>query len=282
VTPSQIRQAFIDAQAGFDPEKAYRVGDSGKSQMIYKVLSDNFISETHNFLVTEVNAKHILYQDAYTIHSRSADEADKHGESFYEITKATPTPSPTPASSSEKKLSPGKFSNTLIAFFNRAKKLLSSISIEFSTAVGKNLAQDISKSIDINNLITHRILENDLQKRFFTTQDLSTKSLTPSEPRESRYYGLRSFKHRFITNNCSQLADCRVNATHIQYNEITTDKDGQPMKIHWIYEISIEVPGIFTVLEECYSTLVKQDNSQLPLTICSHVENFKFGFADPK
>jgi hypothetical protein len=282
---ADINKAFADAQAGVNIETAYRTGDNGKSQMIYKVISDTFVSETHLYQVTEVNAQHILYQDDYTLHARSADEIDKHGQLLFEIVKQQPSPSPSPSPSpfhvgGKVSFLPNSFSKAFSTFYAGAKKLFSSISFEFSTAIGQTQSSAPAHFISLQDLESHKLIEADLQTRLYGGPLHSNSTAVAPSARESHYYGLRAYKHRFLTNNCSQLADCSVNATHIQFNEMTTGSDNQPTKIHWIYEVSIEVPGIFIVMEECYSTLAKQgDGSQIPLTVCNHVDNFKFGFA---
>jgi len=97
----------------------------------------------------------------------------------------------------------------------------------------------------------------------------------PSVTRQ--YFGLKTFSHIIKTNNTSQIKEGKVNATHIEFNEVDT-KAGASQKSHLVYEISNEVPGLFVKLSECLSSVTTTANGgQVPYMECIILNTFSFG-----
>jgi hypothetical protein len=279
VTATQINKAFADAQAGFQQSKAYRVGDKGTLQVVDQVINNMSIRETHDLEVVEINSQAIIY----------VERIKESGEA-YEISIArenpspTPTPSPTPVAFDFFEIFPRTLSDTLKLAYGRVQSFFSSITVEPSLAIGQE-APSAPQGIVIKNLPrVHNFLQARLNKYLDLAPEVHAQDVsptpTPAPKKVSRYFDLRTSKHKFLTKNCAQLADCKVNATHVQYKELMKNQSGEYIQIHWVYEISIEVPGLFTVMEECYSTLVDNAGGKIPLTECYHVDDFKFGFVN--
>ena len=143
--------------------------------------------------------------------------------------------------------------------------ILAKITIQVSTAVGET---EIPK----------------IKRRALDTADLKimanlkiTASLGSTDgPNVQQCFGLKTFKHVLVTNNTSQITGGKVNATHVEFNEIDTVA-GESKKIHWVYEISNEVPGLFVKLSECGSTVLIVNNGQVPFMSCIILDTFTFG-----
>ncbi len=203
--------------------------------------------------------------------------------------------------------SPSKIADMISGSSRQIARTLNKIEIEKSTAMGDDSPQVFKRSE--GSLTTFENSIHDILKRKISSQNLSTlagkmhamssASPTPSaspsaspapvatatpSPSTSAvagdtisYYGLTVTKHKYTTTNCSQLPGCTANATRLQFVEIDTAPDGSTMKLNWTYEVSNQVPGNFMILDQCFSTVVTQNDNQLPLTKCAHVGSFIFG-----
>jgi hypothetical protein len=85
-----------------------------------------------------------------------------------------------------------------------------------------------------------------------------------------QYYGLKSYAHLVTTSNYS------VSATHIEYNDVIS-QNGKTQQIRYTAEISRDVPGLFTLLSKCLSTIQMNGNVQIPFMLCESVDDFKSG-----
>ncbi|MCC6276751.1 MAG: hypothetical protein IT289_02420 [Oligoflexia bacterium] len=269
-TYAELVAAFEAAQAGYDQDKLFRVNDFGQWQVLQKVLNNKIIKEIHDLEVIEINNSAIVFIDSI------------QGGNTYrrEIKREQKTANHTPQIFD---LLPNFISHRVKTAWLGLTSWVSKISFERTTAVGDESGANSVKSFKEELLVPHASLQNTVNQHLgrndppllLRRSSLNTKSLSTKS--SSRYFGLKHFKHRFLTNNCAQLADCKVMSTHIQFNEVTQDTSGKDVRIHRIYEISLEVPGLFTFLEECLSMLVKQEESDIPVTECYHVEDFRFG-----
>jgi hypothetical protein len=272
-TYSDVATAFEVARTGYDQDKLFRVGDYGQWQIVQRVLNNKMVQEIHDLSVTQITKTSIIYVDSI------------QGGNSYQYEIARTTPQKTAFTTKILNLLPSFLSSRLAVAFAGIDNFFSKISFERSTAVGSEMMISRPPAFDTKLLTPHLHIQSTINSYLGRSdapvlmRGLSAQEV--SEKATSRYYGLKYYKHPFQTNNCAQLADCKVNATHIQFNEVTQDSSGKEVRIHRIYEISLEVPGLFTFLEECMSMLVKQDDSDLPITQCFHVEDFRFGAVKP-
>jgi hypothetical protein len=254
VSATEVSQALLDAQKGFDPEKDYRVNDRGVVQLTSRVFASSAVRETYEYQVTTVNSAEIIY----TVLNKNTG-----GLVQEKIVKEQPITGSTVA----------RFIKNA---YRKITKLVSAIKISPSTALGQ-VTRAASTGFNPPGSIYHRILDEHFAK--FLAKATGTK-LRPMAASSSRYYGLKILKHKLLTSNCSQVVDCRVNATRVEFDEVIKDDAGNDKRVHRMYEISVEVPGLFVYMDECVSALVTQEESQYPLTECIHVSDFVFGFAN--
>ena len=165
---------------------------------------------------------------------------------------ASPTPAPTvtpvPTPSTTASLDPlSKFFEIFDGIKTKLNVLVAKISIQASTALGETLAPQRPRKMDFVDLKIQQDLMNRLQAKGddtiqSTAQNPSDDNTTPVAT--TQYFGLKYYVHPYTTSNCSQIKDCKVTSTHIEFNTITTTS-GQSSQAHWVYEISNQVPGLF-------------------------------------
>lgn len=81
-----------------------------------------------------------------------------------------------------------------------------------------------------------------------------------------------------VTLNCAQIPNCTVNTTEITFNEVMTDSCGNTTQLNWAYQFSTTVPGIFTLMDRCFSQVITQDGVQTPVTQCDNdLSDFRWG-----
>ncbi len=255
VSASDVTNSLLDAQSGITAEKSFRLGDNAHLQVTDRIFSSSSVEESHFLEVTKYDDTEIDYYDLNQtsgtvqqfVIARKSDTATgwiKNTKIYAYIEKAY------------------RKVNALVA------KLTSKVSIGPSSALGevpKSPALGPVQDSVLSQSAVHALINKQLNQYVTTSSS-------------SKYYGLKVSPHQFNITNLAQPIG-PVNATRIEYNEMRTDAKGTVSRIHWLYEISSEVPGIISVLNECLSTMVTQNQSQFPLSRCSTAIDFKFGVA---
>lgn len=247
----EIQAAFAEAQSGVVQEQAYKLGDYGTIRIIDQVLSNSQVVSTHDLKIEEINDKYIIYSERVA----ETGETAKYG---IERKQGSTTPAPP-----KEPIGKNFLLDKLMGLVAKVVGVFKKVEISRPTAIGQERPERLvlnkpssiaTKSLRINGI---------------------TSNAAPSST--SAYYDLKVMKHPYETANCAQIPDCKVNATRITYYEVRSLSDGTTMKMKWIYEISKEVPGLFMILDECYSTIVQQGTNQIPFMECASVKDFRFG-----
>lgn len=257
VSYSEISAAVFKAQEGIDENSAFRVGDSGTILIVDKVLANSRIQQTHQWEVNSIDNQKVV---VYGYH------VEKKQQYAFEIKKKNNTQ----VAKLLKWKVPSLLPDSLLPYYLRLAKLSSSIQVELSSAVG---------APEETHAINHPLVNSKTLK--------AAGVYTQANP-QSKYYGLTVVKHKIPTGNQSQIPDGLINSTRIEYNEITKDENGEPLRLHKSLEISNEVPGIFTLLndflqqtpvtmEYCVSALLEDGKDHVPYTNCWQVPTFFFG-----
>jgi hypothetical protein len=277
---------MTQAQVGVDPVKGFQKGDTGTVLTTASTISSAQIIETDIYTITAADATTITVQESATTTNPSG------------VTTTTTTyyrpgmgPSPTPAPSASPSVSQIKidepkmfrlladlFSNTM-DYFGR---LLSRISVQPSTAVGESVFRPwtLKASAGVNPLRVPAGVIRLMPLTSLSPTGSPSPSPSPAGPTvtSDSYYRLVVNPDTFLTQNCVQISNCTVNSTNIQFEEILGTSDGQSVRLHWSYEFSATVPGLFTLMDRCWSQVVMISNVQTVLTQCDNdLEDFRWG-----
>lgn len=78
--------------------------------------------------------------------------------------------------------------------------------------------------------------------------------------------------------NCGGIPNCKINISHIEYDEILWNDVGGNVRYHCTFEFSNEVPYLASLLRNCIDFLYKtSDGRQVPVTLCADVIDFETG-----
>jgi hypothetical protein len=173
-----------------------------------------------------------------------------------------------------------KIQNSLAQWFGNIQTriilALSKIKIEASTALGESeVIQPRQRYMSPADLQVKQQILSVIKGTDGGDPD-SQSGVQDTTPTMSRYFGLKTSTHNVVTNNCTQIKDCKVHSSHIEFNELSTTK-GQTTQVHWVYEISREVPGLFTIMSRCGSAVALLNNAQVPFMECQMLDTFQFG-----
>ncbi len=257
-TVDAVNQAVSDAVGNVPEAQAFHINDRGVYQTMETIFSSTQPKETDIIILTKMDANFFYYSDEKVRAGTKTTDIPIQRNPQPSATPA-PTPSPTPKPPSEiAKISRG-IKEFIAGMKSKVSLILAKITVQVSTAVGET---EIPK----------------IKKRNLDTTDLKIMASLGStdQPGTQQFFGLKTFKHTLVTNNTSQIPGGKVDATHIEFNEIDTVA-GEGKKIHWVYEFSNEVPGLFVKLSECGSTVLIVNNGQVPFMSCILLDTFTFG-----
>jgi hypothetical protein len=260
-----VERAKNDSQTMIPQEKYFRVGDYGVINEIQTVFSSSQVLETFIWKIRSADTRY-YYIDLTAV--------KKNVTKNYILEKAvpasTPTPSPTPAPTptavTKKSELLKKFDLVMANLKSRVLNFVGKVSIQASTALGQ--------TDDTNDPGSGTL---SIQAQLFTSLTEFAGAQSAGAPAGHRYYGLQVINHAYPTSNCSQLKDCKANSTHVEYNEVFTGDDGKQIQVHWVYEISKDLPGLFQVISSCGSAVKIIKNSQIPFMECQTLDTFQFG-----
>ena len=308
-TGSAVNHAKSDAQAGYTFEKAFKVNDAGTVQIIDHVFGNSGVRFTYDYLVTSITPTGVFFTET-TRETGSVGKGEITPNSWANSQSAVFKKSlqffaalPDPLADF--------FTGTVISL----SRLWSSVKVETSQALGQGASEfdpETDRSSARFNPLLPKLQENiaALLGTGLSNTGVNTKtsanpgpnsspSPSPSssppqdphagepcqDPSTSRCYGLHVMNHDLVTTNCSQILDCKVKATQIDFNEMRkvtrTSNAGtqttEDVRFHWSIQISTQVPGLFVFMDQCFSTLITQNGQQIPLTECATVTKFSFG-----
>jgi hypothetical protein len=301
ISVNEINNAKSDARAGYTFAQAFRTGDNGTVQIVDSVLGNKSVRDANQLIVTDMKPGIAYVTETDT--TTGSVISGQIGESDWAATQSSLTNRVLKFFAAL----PLQLSEPLSTGFLKASRLITSLRIEKSQALGETLMAPTN--IKSFSGVLQKRLENNIAQLFGgglsmaetdsapsaapspstspvpspspTPKPTATPVPTPVAASASHFYNLQVLKHEFLTSNHSQIPGGKVNSTRIDYVEIrkvqTPDQSMQDVRLHWTLEISNEVPGLFVFLEQCYSTIVNQNNQQIPLTECVHVDNFEFG-----
>lgn len=299
-TSDQILAAITEAQGSVPQEKAYHIGDFGTMQVVDNVMQNNYVVETHEFQISGADENYIYYSEhvvengstkQYGIKRKAQSASNSAKPTALNLAQARGASSLKANKQGEAPMvSIKKFLSSLIPLFpaqnakgiaellkrqmTRVTLLFKKISIEKSSAVAEEDAFWPSEKDIFHNQLLARL---ERHQDNLSPSDSPAPSESPAPASTSKYYGLNVSKIKYTTSNCSQIPNCIVNATKILFAEVRKLPSGNTARLNWVYIISNEVPGLFMILDECYSTVVTQNENQYPLTECARVNGFKFG-----
>jgi hypothetical protein len=257
-TADALDQAYADALGNVPDTQAFHVNDRGVYRATQTVFSSTQPQDGDIQLITKIDSQYIYYSDQLLSTGATTDfKIQRAGTSG---TPPTPTPAPTaaPTPTATSQLS-SKFKILVANIKSKVNFILGKVTIQVSTAVGDTLPRP---RLTIRNESSLKIM---------------AALGAPNDNTTHQYFGLKTFKHVIITSNTSQIKEGKVNATHIEYNDIATTSAGTSKKIHWVFEVSNEVPELFNRLVQCGSMVVIVNNGQVPLMFCNNLESFTFG-----
>lgn len=80
---------------------------------------------------------------------------------------------------------------------------------------------------------------------------------------------------------CEGLADCRIRATKVQFDQVVRNPDGSAKRLPVRYIVSTDVPYRASFLEECVAGIGQVGTTAVLVENCSKVVDFRFGSANP-
>jgi hypothetical protein len=295
VSANDIENAKASALAGYTFTQAFHKKDDGSFQVVDSVMGNSSLRDAYEETVTDMKPgiAYVTEIDATTgaVINGAITEAQwtKMQSSFstrmFKFFAALPQP----------------FSSSLSQTFLNVSHFVLSFHIEKTQALGENV-KPLKRAPIFKNPLEPRLEKNIsallgaglAQKDLNSSGDLNpapaatptatpaaTPAPTPAPVNTSKYYKLQVLKHQIVTANCSQIRDCKVNSTRLDYIEIRKingpNQTVQDARLHWTIELSTEVPGLFVYQQQCFSTVISQGTQQIPLTECASVNNFTFG-----
>jgi hypothetical protein len=281
VSGQNVDQVLADAQSGVPETQAFHVGDSGVIESMETVYSSTRLKESDVYKLTSLDNDYFYFDD-YKVKADTTTKYKMARSHDNQTPTPTPSPSPTATPSLVSDASSWLFNqvlNIVIGVKTEVQFLASKVTIQTSTALGETLNSQPPRKMDFIDLQIERDLLQALKPQDATT--IQSTAQNPSDasgdsPGTSQYFGLRHYKHPYVTANCSQLKDCKVMATHIEFNAVTTS-NGETTQVHWVYEVSKEVPGLFVIMSRCGSAVTMINNTQVPFMECSTLDTFHFG-----
>jgi len=280
---TEIEAAKTEALGEVKVDDLYRTGDSGTLQIFDKLMGSTSVRQTRQYQVTNIDNDNVNYS-LYVVETGTTyvGKIPRHN--------ANQSASAVTALNSGLK----KLKNLFVKYFidpikdvlpDGAVRLLAKISVEPSTAVGDDFVSKTASEVMVEqSLATAGSDGGDPQIQTPGSAPSVSNMPEPAQaavatgPQASpHYFGMHITHHRVMTANCAQIADCKVNATRIEYNEMHPEEGGGTSRWHWILEISKEVPGFFSFLETCASRLVNHNGTNYPVTSCARVNDFRYG-----
>jgi hypothetical protein len=277
-----IDQVLTDAQGGVPESQAFHVGDTGVIESMETVYSSTTLKESEVYKLTSMDSDYFYFDD-YKVKADTTTHY-KMARAAHSTPSPTPTPtaSATPASTttSEALFAPvEKFLKLVGIIKAKINLIVAKITIQTSTALGESVQLQPTRKMDWVDLNIQRDVLNAVHAKDNSTIESTAQNPSNTEDDSggtTQYFGLKHYKHSYLTSNCSQIKDCKVTSTHIEFNAVTTTS-GQSTQVHWTYEISPEVPGLFVIMSRCGSAVTMVNNAQVPYMECWTLDTFHFG-----
>lgn len=244
-----VIQALSSAQGSINFENGFRIGDKGIIVREQKLFQQSRVLSAKYYEVTDVT------------------EDDITGVWYEKGSPEKPA-----AWIIEKKPKPAQVSTFLWRFLEKLPVALAN--------AGASLLKDFSRvSIQPSTAVG--------DETPFKVEVMGLQGLHPMVEATSKFYGLKVTPHKYVVANCGQVVDCTINSTKVEYNQVIS-ADGKVTRLYWSYEISREIPGLFSVwfelpkgtslnLERCVSETIEDKGQKYPLTECTRLADFAFG-----